>query len=105
MRGADKPTNVAQCQQLVYARWTSWPIAHQCSRKAVRAGWCNQHHPDTVAKRQAKSQEKFDKAHNARALERYGPHFFDTLVRISEGHNDPRALATKVVREFRRLTG
>lgn len=32
----------------------------QCSRPAVKDGYCHTHHPDAVAKRRAKSDAKFD---------------------------------------------
>jgi len=33
---------------------------HQCQRKPTRDGWCNQHHPDTAAKRRVESQKRWD---------------------------------------------
>jgi len=33
---------------------------HQCSRKAVKDGYCKQHHPDTYAVRRNKSAEKYE---------------------------------------------
>lgn len=33
---------------------------HQCSRKAVRDGYCNIHHPDSAKERQEKSQRAYE---------------------------------------------
>lgn len=33
---------------------------HQCTRKAVRDGFCKQHHPDTVKERDAKARAKWE---------------------------------------------
>jgi hypothetical protein len=32
-----------------------------CSRRAVRDGFCKQHHPDTQAERDRKSKERFER--------------------------------------------
>ena len=50
-----------QCKQEVHDRQSSWPRFHQCRRKAVKDGYCKQHHPDTVAERERKSKERWDK--------------------------------------------
>lgn len=46
-----------RCKQKV------WPngqfTSHRCSRKAVKDGYCNQHHPDTVKERDEKQRLKF----------------------------------------------
>jgi len=33
---------------------------HQCRRKAVRGGWCMQHHPDSVRARRAATIARYD---------------------------------------------
>jgi len=35
---------------------------HRCTRKAVRDGFCNQHHPDTVAERQEAAMARYREA-------------------------------------------
>lgn len=51
----------------------------RCSRKAVRDGWCKQHHPDAVKARQEKSEKEYREKWNKspemclqRALKRIG---------------------------------
>lgn len=59
------------CQKTVYPS-DSWS-SRKCSRKAVKDGFCKQHHPDAEAERERKSQEAYDqKMENApwRRLER-----------------------------------
>jgi len=44
--------------------WESW-YNRQCSRKAVKDGYCKQHHPDAVAKRSEDSERRYkEKVHN-----------------------------------------
>ena len=44
------------CKVKVYRGWDS----HRCSRYAVRDGYCTQHHPDSVAKRQDEAEERLE---------------------------------------------
>jgi len=37
-----------------------WGRTHQCPRDAKKDGYCMQHHPDSVAKRRAKSDARFE---------------------------------------------
>lgn len=46
-----------KCKTLV---WTDFHN-YQCCRKAVKDGYCKQHHPDTVKARKEKSIQKFEK--------------------------------------------
>ena len=48
-------TRPGYCQKVNHGEWTPVP----CSRKAVRDGWCAQHHPDAVKARRAKSNARF----------------------------------------------
>jgi hypothetical protein len=47
-----------QCKERV-TDTTGWH-RYRCSRKAVRDGYCNQHHPDTVAARRAKLSARWE---------------------------------------------
>lgn len=42
-----------QCKEKIYANF----ITHQCERKATKEGYCWQHHPDAVKKRQEESDK------------------------------------------------
>jgi len=46
-----------QCKHNVYADWHT----HQCPRKAWKDGYCKQHHPDTIAERDRKRREKWER--------------------------------------------
>ncbi len=38
----------------------TWGRERQCSRKAKKDGYCTQHHPETIKKKDAASRRKFD---------------------------------------------
>ena len=46
------------CKELIYdkLRWRSFP----CSRYAVKDGFCKQHHPGTVKKRQEEISKRWE---------------------------------------------
>ena len=52
-------TDPTRCKERVYGIgvWHDY----QCNRKAWKDGYCKQHHPDTVAERRRKSDEKYEK--------------------------------------------
>ena len=77
-----------------------WSQDHQCSRKAKKDGFCKQHHPDTVAARDKKSQEKADADWGEVRYKIHGKSFYKILVEIRDGHNDPRQLATEILAKF-----
>lgn len=49
-----------RCKQEVSGTGT-WGVfhRHQCNRRAVKDGYCKQHHPDSVKKRQEESEERY----------------------------------------------
>lgn len=51
------------CKHTVYTntRYGSFH-GHQCTRKAVKDGWCNLHHPKAIEKRQKEKEERQNKA-------------------------------------------
>ena len=48
-----------RCKEKVWER-SGWPRAYQCNRKAVKDGYCKQHHPDAVKEREDKSQQRYE---------------------------------------------
>jgi len=48
--------NKENCKQRIFSGWNNY----QCSRKAVKDGYCKQHHPDTVKALREKSCRKFE---------------------------------------------
>ena len=50
--------NPNQCKETV-ADDTGFHF-YQCSRKPVKDGYCKQHHPDSVAERRRKAEEKYE---------------------------------------------
>ena len=43
--------------------WRGWSFG-RCSRKAVRDGFCKQHHPDSVEERREKSAKDYERKRN-----------------------------------------
>ena len=46
--------HIDQCKAAVYDHWHT----RQCYRAATREGWCYQHHPEAVAKRDTETQQR-----------------------------------------------
>ena len=55
----DQLPTIAKCQKSVY--YPGSYHSHPCTRKAWKDGWCKQHHPDTVAERVKKRDERWKK--------------------------------------------
>lgn len=89
----------AQCKARISSAGT-WHRDPQCSRQAKKDGYCIQHHPDTVAERDKKRRKADDIAWQKIKLKIYAKEFYEALVKISEGHNDPRGLATEIIDNF-----
>lgn len=69
----------AQCSKRVY--WGTWGRSNPCSRKAVRDGFCAQHHPDATATRRATSERKYHE-HVARMPESQLASALDKIARL-----------------------
>ena len=52
------PIDPARCKEAVYSG-DIWSGYVPCSRKVWKDGYCKQHHPDTVAERKRKADEKW----------------------------------------------
>ena len=52
-----KDLDKSRCKQSVFS--DSCFNSYQCSRKIWKDGFCKQHHPDTIAERRDKSEQKF----------------------------------------------
>ena len=48
---------MAKCKAIV---WTGNLVSHQCTRIAVRDGWCKIHHPDEKKKREDKRAKRLE---------------------------------------------
>lgn len=59
--------NKAYCKKMVFKHWHS----HQCEKKIWKDGFCKQHHPDEVRKRDEIRQDKW----RAEAAEREQKYF------------------------------
>ena len=75
---------------------------YQCQRKPKKDGFCKQHHPDTIAEKQRKSKEKFDKGWDLRRKQLAGPRAISVLNQAHEHlkKGNPN-LAQKIISEFR----
>ena len=73
-----------QCKMEVWRGFHTY----QCSRKAVKNGYCKQHHPDTVAARKAASMAKWqrenDEWRNQGRLENAAPALLDACKGVMD---------------------
>ena len=83
-----------RCKAMVSTPGLSFGGEHQCSRQAKRDGYCAQHHPDAKAERDRKGDEKFEARMRPIRLRAAA---LKAIQAIANGHNDPRALAQKVL--------
>lgn len=60
MSVTDRRGVMTQCKATVRKPGLGFGFFRSCSRKAVRDGFCGQHHPDAAAKRAEKAQRMFD---------------------------------------------
>lgn len=73
------------CKESVYPAGFRGMIRRQCSRKASKDGYCSQHHPDAVKKRE-KEVEKRDEERRKNS-----PYY-----RLAEAHNEIKKLNKKI---------
>ena len=57
---------------------------HQCNRRAVKDGYCKQHHPDTVAERNEKRNKRYEVNRLKRRKEIYGAEMYESLQRVKK---------------------
>jgi len=69
------PVDPTRCKAGVYSNDRAC-IYSQCSRKAKEDGWCKQHHPDAVAKREAASDAKWQARFRKEELRSRRPRVF-----------------------------
>ncbi|MFT3987158.1 hypothetical protein [Aestuariivirga sp.] len=78
--------------------------SHQCARKAVLTiegkGYCKQHSPDRRAEECKRQQLDYAQERHFSDLKWQGEKFFEALLKISRGHNDPRQLALDALRNI-----
>ncbi len=107
------PTGKWACRASIHEGRTGY---HQCGKAASIQDedgywWCGVHSPLAVAKRKAKSNERYE-AHKAKwadadrkraeadKLLTNAPRYIEALRQIAAGHNDPRALAIETLGEL-----
>lgn len=81
-----------------------WANYHQCTRKRGHGpdgAYCKQHDPAAAEARRKASDAKYAQLHNNLRIEWAGPKFFEALVKIADGHNDPRAVAQEAIKDYR----
>lgn len=91
----------AQCCEEVWSR-ERWSKHYQCSKPrgyGPDKAYCKQHDPQIVKARQEASAARSEQKWQQRLLEIYGHTFYETLVKIADGHNDARGLAQEVIKK------
>jgi|GEM_PF-6509011 len=91
--------NRPRCRERHVPDGGRWPTFHQCTRLAVRDGYCKQHHPDAVRERRQRSHDQSEARWQERRLEIYGKSAIGLLREIAKGHNDPCNAAREWLRE------
>lgn len=94
-----KPLGPSRCQEIVHPA-EIWYRSHQCTRKAVKDGYCKQHHPDEVAAREAARRAKHSAQWEVDRLKFAGRKFAQALAKIRDGDNDPRETARKALEGY-----
>jgi hypothetical protein len=77
-----------------------WPVPHQCRKPRGHGpdgAYCKQHDPVVVKAREDARDARGAEKWKARLYEVYGKKFYETLVKIADGHNDARGLAQEVI--------
>lgn len=103
---AGQKPDLTRCCEEVWTRerWSRRHQHHQCSKPRGHGpdgAYCKQHDPEVVNARRAAVEARSKEAWNKRLLEAYGKTFYDTLVKIAEGHNDARGLAQEAINRFK----
>jgi len=49
-----------KCKEMIHIYYGDWPHSIQCTRNAVKDGYCKQHHPDAVQKRRDASAKRHE---------------------------------------------
>lgn len=85
-----------------------WPGFHQCNRKAIiDKCWCKQHSPAEEQRKEEAYRAERDREHKANARRNFiayhGYEFYEAIVKIADGHNDARTLATQLLDKTKRI--
>jgi hypothetical protein len=86
--------------------WSSerFSRAHQCQRKRGHGpdgAYCKQHDPAALEARKKATEARYNERFNEERYQWHGREFFNALVKIAEGHNDPRGLAREIIDAFK----
>lgn len=101
--GGQRPDHEYCCVEIYPNERGGAAHRHQCNRKRGHGpdgAYCKQHDPEIVKARKREVAAQQEEAWQKRRLEFGGKAFFDALVMIAAGHNDPRALAQKTIAPF-----
>lgn len=87
-----------RCQRSVWRG--GWEGTGQCESRAQPDGFCKTHAPGAQEKRDRVARAKHEVTWAKRRKEIGGAKFYAALEEIAAGHNDPRALAQKIIDDF-----
>ncbi len=107
MTGRYKNFDPKQCKAEV-GDGTGWHW-NQCSRKPKRDGWCEQHHPDSVAERERQKTARYEEEYRRSPrvqLDRAREEIARLKARIAELEEQLMEISTRDVDDgWRRLDG
>lgn len=93
---SSRPLDPTRCKAGVWGK-ERWATYSQCARKAVKDGWCKQHHPDAEAERSRVAKARYDKQDRRERMGWYGERMMAALIKIRDGDNDPRSTAAEAL--------
>lgn len=86
------------CENVADGFWSK-----QCSKPCgygPEKAYCKVHDPEAVKARRDKATAEYKAQLAIDRVKWAGPKFLEALRQIAAGHNDPRALAEEVIKEF-----
>ena len=91
------------CKQIIIEQETIMRIQERpCKRKAIKDGYCNVHHPETIKRKQQEKDAKYEAERAARKLKGHAEYFYGALIRISNRDcGDPVEYAKIIIHEFK----
>jgi hypothetical protein len=92
-----------RCCQEVWSR-ERFSSHHQCTKPrgyGPDGAYCKQHDPAVAKARQEANDARSKEKWNEQRYQWHGRTFFDALLKIANGYNDARGMASEVIAKFK----
>lgn len=100
---AGRAPDFKRCCEEVWSK-ERFSISSQCRKPrgyGPEKAYCKIHDPDYVKEKSIKQRQEYIERVNKERYKWHGREFFNALEIIANGHNDPRTLATEVIKKFK----